>query len=38
MARITVVIITGALVIDFVLLPSILVLAYREKKNLKEAA
>ena len=37
MARITVVIISSALVIDFVLLPSILVLAYKEKKTLKEA-
>ena len=35
MARITVVIISSALVIDFVLLPSILVLAYKEKKTLK---
>tara|TARA_B100000886_G_scaffold232744_1_gene162606 strand:- start:400 stop:1632 length:1233 start_codon:yes stop_codon:yes gene_type:complete len=33
MARITVVIISSALVIDFVLLPSILVLAFKEKKH-----
>ena len=38
MARITVIIITAALVIDFILLPSILVLAYKEKKTLKENA
>ena len=38
MARITVIIITAALVIDFILLPSILVLAYKEKKTLKETA
>ncbi|MBL6692938.1 MAG: MMPL family transporter [Flavobacteriaceae bacterium] len=37
MARITVVIITAALVIDFILLPSILILAYKEKSTLKEA-
>ncbi len=36
MARITVVIISSALVIDFILLPSILVLAYKEK-TLKES-
>ena len=38
MARITVIIITAALVIDFILLPSILVLAYKEKKTLKDTA
>ena len=37
MARITVVIITAALVIDFILLPSLLILAYKEKSTLKEA-
>jgi hypothetical protein len=36
MARITVVIISSALVIDFILLPSILVLLYKEKSILKE--
>ncbi|MDG1027850.1 MAG: MMPL family transporter [Flavobacteriaceae bacterium] len=37
MARITVVIITAALVIDFILLPSILILVYKEKNTLKDA-
>lgn len=37
MARITVVIISSALVIDFILLPSILILLYKEKSILKEA-
>ena len=37
MARITVVIISSALVIDFILLPSILVLLYKEKSILKKA-
>jgi predicted RND superfamily exporter protein len=37
MARITVVIITAALVIDFILLHSILILVYKEKNTLKDA-